>query len=57
MDPAPGLWQSLGPNIKWPLGFSVVFAVLGKGKGRFLVLASAVADAFTVAMVFMLQMD
>jgi hypothetical protein len=57
MDPSPGLWKSLGPIIKWTLVTSVVFAVLGKGKGRFLVLAWAVADVFVVVMVNMLQMD
>jgi hypothetical protein len=57
MDPSPGLWKSLGPTIKWTLVATVVFAALGKGRGRFLVLAWAVADVFTVAMVYMLQMD
>jgi hypothetical protein len=57
MDASPGLWKSLVPIIKWTLITSVAFAAVGKGKGRFLVLAWAVADVFAIAMVNILQMD
>jgi len=52
----PGLWKSLVPIIKWTLIASVAFGA-GKGKGRVLVLAWAVADVFAIAMVNILQMD
>lgn len=57
LDPSPGLWKSLGPTIKWTLLASVALAVVGKGKGRFLVLASVLADILAVLMVFRLDFD
>jgi len=57
MDTPPGLWKPLAAVVKWTLLASLLFAVLGKGRGRFLVLGWAAADVFAVAMVYMLQMD
>jgi hypothetical protein len=57
MDPSPGLWKFLGPTIKWTLLASLALAVVGKGKGRFLILASVLADILAVVMVFRLDFD
>jgi hypothetical protein len=57
LDPQPGLWKSLGPIVGWTLVTSVLLAILGKGKPRFLVLGWAAAVVVANAMVFMLEMD
>ncbi len=57
LAPAPGLWKSLGPIFTWTLIASVILAILGKGKARFLVLGWAAAVVFALAMVFILEMD
>jgi hypothetical protein len=57
LDPAPGLWQTLRPLIKWALASSFVLAILGKGKVRLLLLGIAPSVVFVSSVIFMLQMD
>jgi hypothetical protein len=57
LDPAPGLWKPLGPLFGRSVVLSVVLAALGKGKGRLLLVGSALANIFAVLMVLVLEMD
>jgi hypothetical protein len=57
LTPSPGLWKSLGPIFRWTFVTSVLLAISGKGKPRFLVLGWAAAVVVAMAMVFMLEMD
>ena len=57
LDPAPGAWQTLRPVLKWALLVTVAMALFGKGKGRILLLASAVAYFLVVTMLFILEME
>jgi hypothetical protein len=57
MGPSPGLWKTLGPLFRWTLIAGVALAILGKGRGRLLVVASGLADVFVVFLVAMLDMD
>jgi|ERR1700687_4642517 len=57
LSPSPGLWKSLGPIFTWTLVTSVLLAILGKGKPRFLVLGWAAAVVVAMALIFMLEMD
>ncbi len=57
MRTPPGIWQILVRVFWWTLAASVVLAILGKGKGRFLVLAAAVTAILADFSVIMLDMD
>jgi hypothetical protein len=57
LDPHPGLWSHLGRLHGRSVVASVVVAALGRGKGRLLVIGSALADIFVSVMVFALDMD
>jgi hypothetical protein len=57
MGTAPGVWQILVRVFWWTLAASVALAVLGKGKGRFLVLAAAASAVFADFAVIILDMD
>jgi hypothetical protein len=57
MGTAPGVWQILVRVFWWTLAASVALAILGKGKGRFLVLGAAVSAVFADFAVIMLDMD
>jgi hypothetical protein len=57
MGPEPGLWKPLRRLFYCTLVGALALAALGKGKGRFLVLGSVVADMFAVVMVVLMDMD
>jgi hypothetical protein len=57
MDTSPGLWLSLQSYRLPMLGATLVLATLGKGKGRWLLLAVAPAIFFADTMVNVLQME
>ena len=57
MGTPPGVWQPLARMFRWTLAASVALAIVGKGKGRFLALTSAVSAAFAPFAVMMLDMD
>jgi len=55
--PQPGLWLSLRPIAKWSVVAAVVVGAFGKGKGRLLVVGSAVSIVFVIYLLAMLEMD
>ena len=57
LDPTPGLWKDLGPVFGRSVVASIALASLGKGKGRLLVVGSALAVMFVVIAIFRLEMD
>jgi hypothetical protein len=57
MMPSPGLWKVAGRIAAGMLAASVALGVFGKGKPRLFNLAWAVALAFVVYAIFMLEMD
>jgi hypothetical protein len=57
MGTPPGVWQTLGRVFRWMLVVSVALAILGKGKGRFLVLGAAVSAVLVPFAVMMLDID
>ena len=57
MGTPPGAWQILIRVFWWTLLASVVLTILGKGKGRFLVLGAAATAVLANYAVIMLNMD
>jgi hypothetical protein len=57
MMPSPGIWKFVGRIAFWTFAVSLVFAAFGKGKWRIFIPVWALAYAFAVYMIFMLEMD
>ena len=55
--PSPGIWKFVGRIAFWTFSVSLVFAAFGKGKWRIFIPIWAVAYAFVVYMIAMLEMD
>ena len=55
--PSPGIWKFVGRIAICTFAVSLVFTVLGKGKWRIFIPVWAVAYAFVVYMIAMLEMD
>ena len=55
--PQGGLWLSLRPIAKWSVIATVIVGAFGKGKGRLLVVGSAVSIVFVIYVLAMLEMD
>jgi len=55
--PSPGIWRFVGRIAFWTFGVSLAFTVFGKGKWRTFIAIWAVAYAFAVYMIAMLERD
>jgi hypothetical protein len=55
--PSAGIWKFVGPIAFWTFVVSLVFTAFGKGKWRIFIPIWAVAYAFVVYMIAMLEMD
>jgi hypothetical protein len=55
--PSPGIWKFVGRIAFWTFVVSLVLTAFGKDKLRILIPAWAVAYAFVVYMILMLEMD
>ena len=57
MMPAPGLWLSLRRVSKWLVVATVAIGAFAKGRGRLLVLGSAISICFVIFLLAELEMD
>jgi hypothetical protein len=57
MVPSPGMWQTIRPFLLYSFLGSILLATIGKGKGRFAVLAWAIGMMFVNVGVGLLAMD
>jgi hypothetical protein len=57
MMPAPGLWLTLRPIAKWSVVATVAIGAFAKGKGRLLVVGSAISIIFVIFLLAALEMD
>jgi hypothetical protein len=57
MMPAPGLWLTLRPIAKWLVVATVAVGAFAKGKGRLLVVGSAISIFFVLFLLAVLEMD
>jgi len=55
--PSPGIWKFVGRIAFWTFAVTLVFAAFGKGKWRIFIPIWAVAYAFVVYIIAMLEMD
>jgi hypothetical protein len=55
--PSPGIWKFVGRISFWTFVASIVLTAFGKGKWRIFIPVWAVAYAFVVYMILMLEMD
>jgi len=57
MMPAPGLWLPLRETAKWSVAATVAIGAFARGKGRLLVIASAISVVFVILLLATLEMD
>ena len=57
MMPAPGLWLPLRETAKWSVVATVAIGALARGKGRLLVIGSAISTFFVIFLLAALEMD
>jgi len=57
MMPAPGLWLPLREIAKWLVVATVAIGAFAKGKGRLLVIGSAISIFFVIFLLAALEMD
>lgn len=57
MMPAPGLWLTLRPSAMWLVVATVAIGAFAKGKGRLLVVGSAISIVFVIFLLAALEMD
>jgi len=57
MMPAPGLWLPLRETAKWSVVATVALGAFAKGKGRLLVIGSAISIVFVIFLLATLEMD
>jgi hypothetical protein len=57
MVPSPGMWQTIRPILLYSFLGSILLATIGKGKGRFAVLAWAIGMVLVNLGVGLLAMD
>ena len=55
--PAPGLWLPLREIAKWSVATTVVIGIFARGKGRLLVVGSAISIFFVIFLLAALEMD
>jgi hypothetical protein len=55
--PSPGIWKFVGRIAFWTFAVSLVLTAFGKGKWRIFIPIWALAYAFVVYMIAMLEMD
>jgi hypothetical protein len=55
--PPPGLWLTLRPVAMWSVVVTIAVGAFGKGKGRLLVIGSAISIYCVLALLLLLQMD
>jgi hypothetical protein len=55
--PAPGLWLPLRETAKWLVVSTVVIGAFARGKGRLLVIGSAISIVFVIFLLAALEMD
>jgi hypothetical protein len=57
MMPAPGLWLPLRETAKWSVVATVAIGAFARGKGRLLVIGSAISVVFVILLLATLEMD
>jgi len=57
MMPAPGLWLPLRETAKWSVVATVALGAFARGKGRLLVIGSAISIVFAIFLLATLEMD
>lgn len=55
--PRPGLWLTLRPIVKWSVVATVALGAVAKGKGRLLIIGSAVSIFLVIWLLAVLEMD
>jgi hypothetical protein len=55
--PAPGLWLPLREIAKWSVVATVAIGTFARGKGRLLVIGSAISIFFVIVLLAALEMD